>query len=209
MRHRMSEMSTEMVNLTRKVGIRGGFAGGEAANFLKSLPPQYFTMDPDYVQTPHIQFIGTLFGIYRIYEVPNMVCDQFMETGCNFDRNDILFYGRGEQIGEAGLISGDAVPAIPYVHETNPSLINRTTLWGSSLNEIHPRFGENYFCKLTLTNNKVGSYNMLSGQKIGSDGASMMMANMAGAPIVEQSDADTQAQAEAEAAAAKSTKTTK
>lgn len=213
MRHRMSEMSTEMVNLTRKVGIRGGFAGGEAANFLKSLPPQYFTMDPDYVQTPHIQFIGTLFGIYRIYEVPNMVCEQFMETGCNFDRNDILFYGRGEQIGEAGLISGDAVPAIPYVHETNPSLINRTTLWGSSLNEIHPRFGENYFCKLTLTNNKVGSYDMLSGKKIGSVGASMMMANMTGAPIVDQSDADAQTQAEAEAAAAaaaaKSTKSTK
>lgn len=165
-RHQLSQMSTDMVNRTRKVGIRGGFAGGDAANFIKSLPPQYFTMDPDYVQTPHIQYIGLLFGIYRIYEVPNLVCDQLSETGCNFDRSDILFYGRGEQIGEAGLISGDAVPAIPYVHETNPSLVNRTTLWGSALNEMHPRNGENYFAKLTLTNKKEGAYNFFNGQQI-------------------------------------------
>lgn len=165
-RHQLSQMSTDMVNRTRKVGMRGGFAGGDAANFIKSLPPQYFTMDPDYVQTPHIQYIGLLFGIYRIYEVPNLVCDQLSETGCNFNRSDILFYGRGEQIGEAGLISGDAVPAIPYVHETNPSLVNRTTLWGSALNEMHPRNGENYFAKLTLTNEKEGAYNFFNGQQI-------------------------------------------
>lgn len=180
-RHRLSEISTEMVNLTRKVGIRGGFAGGDAANFIKSLPPQYFVMDPDYVQTPHIQYIGMLFGIYRIYEVPNMVCDQFSADGCNFGRNDILFYGRGEQIGEAGLVSGDAVPAIPYVHETNPSLVNRTTLWGSALNEMHPRSGENYFCKLKLTNNKAGAYDMQSGLKI--QGAP---ADSTDAPVAEQ-----------------------
>jgi len=180
-RHRLSELSTEMVNLTRKVGIRGGYAGGDAANFIKSLPPQYFVMDPDYVQTPYIQYIGMLFGIYRIYEVPNMVCDQFTNDGCNFGRSDILFYGRGEQIGEAGLVSGDAVPAIPYVHETNPSLINRTTLWGSALNEMHPRSGENYFCKLKLTNKKVGAYDVQSGLKI--QGAP---ADDANAPVAQQ-----------------------
>jgi len=81
-------------------------------------------------------------------------------------KEDILFYGRGESIGDAGLIAGDAVPAIPYVHETNPSLVNRTTLWGSSLNELHPRNGENYFAKLTLTNAKEGAYDMLTGKKI-------------------------------------------
>lgn len=196
-RHRLSEMSTDMVNRTRKVGIRGGFAGGDAANFLKSLPPQYFVMDPDYVQTPHIQYIGMLFGIYRIYEVPNLVCDQFTEQGCNFGRDDILFYGRGEQIGEAGLIAGDAVPAIPYVHETNPSLVNRTTLWGSALNEMHPRNGENYFSKLSLTNNKVGSYNMQSGLKIGDSAQAA------------QSVADSEAAGSESDAAAAKTKTTK
>lgn len=165
-RHRVNEMSTAMVNKTRKSGIRGGFAGGEAANFIKSLPPQYFAQDPNYVESPHVQYIGTLFGYIRIYEVPTAVCEQFVEDGYDFNPNDVIFYGRGNSIGEAGLIAGDAVPAIPYIHETNPALVNRTTMWGSALNEIHPRKGENYFCKLKLTNTKVGAFNMLTGKKI-------------------------------------------
>lgn len=165
-RHRINQMSTDMVNRTRKSGIRGGFAGGEAANFIKSLPPQYFQQDPDYVESPYVQYIGTLFGYIRIYEVPTAVCEQFVADNHDFNPNEILFYGRGSNIGDAGLIAGDAVPAIPYIHETNPSLVNRTTMWGSALNEVHPRNGENYFCKLTLTNTKVGSYNMLNGTLI-------------------------------------------
>ncbi len=165
-RHRLNAMSTNMINLTRKVGIRGGFAGGDAANFIKSLPPSYFSQDPDYVETPHVQYIGTLFGYLRMYEVPTAVCNQFVADGYDFNANDILFYGRGNDIGEAGLIAGDAVPAIPYIHETNPSLVNRTTMWGSALNEIHPRNGENYFCMLKLTNTKEGAFDMLSGKKI-------------------------------------------
>lgn len=172
MKQCITKESTEMVNRTRKAGIRGGFAGGEAANFLKGLPKDYFQPDPNYVQSPYIQSIGVLFGIYRIFEVPTAVCEQFVASGIDFTTDDILFYGRGDSIGDAGLIAGDAVPAIPYVHETNPQLVNRTTLWGSSLNEIHPRNGENYFTKLKLTNTKVGAYNMLTGKKIEGETAS-------------------------------------
>lgn len=128
----------------------------------RSISPE----DPNYVESPHVQYIGTLFGYIRIFEVPTAVCDQFVKDGYNFNSNEVIFYGRGNSIGEAGLITGDAVPAIPYIHETNPSLVNRTTMWGSALNEIHPRKGEAYFCKLQLTNTKVGSYNMLNGKKI-------------------------------------------
>lgn len=166
LKHAVTQLSTDMVNRTRKAGIRGGFAGGEAANFLKSLPATVFQADPNFVQSPYIQRIGTLFGTYPIYEVPTAICDQFVANGVALSKEDILFYGRGDSIGDAGLIAGDAVPAIPYVHETNPSLVNRTTLWGSSLNELHPRNGENYFAKLTLTNAKTGAYNMLTGEKI-------------------------------------------
>ncbi|MEG2043242.1 MAG: hypothetical protein RR068_19320, partial [Hafnia sp.] len=105
----------------------------------------------------------------RIFEVPTAVCEQFVKDGYDFNSNEVIFYGRGNSIGEAGLITGDAVPAIPYIHETNPSLVNRTTMWGSALNEIHPRKGEAYFCKLELTNTKVGAFNMLNGKKIESD----------------------------------------
>ncbi|MGJ0577271.1 capsid protein [Xenorhabdus bovienii] len=158
--------STQMTNRTKKTGIRGGFAGGAAANFIKSMPETYFKPAEGYVQSPRIQFIGTLFGVYRIFEVPETVCDQLSNEGCQFSPNDIFFYGRGDNIGDAGLVAGDAVPAIPFVHPTSTALINRTTLWGSAVNEIHPRNGERYFTKLTLTNTKIGAINMLTGKLI-------------------------------------------
>lgn len=49
-------------------------------------------------------------------------------------------------------------------HETNPSLVNRTTLWGSAINEVHPRNGENYFTRLRLTRAKEGAIDMLTGK---------------------------------------------
>lgn len=66
-----------MANRTLTTGIRGGFAGSDAANFLRSLPPQHFQIAPGYVQSPYVQYIGTLFGTIRIYEVPQPVCEQF------------------------------------------------------------------------------------------------------------------------------------
>ncbi|EPL8679525.1 hypothetical protein N0P70_005524 [Klebsiella michiganensis] len=164
MRHRINSMSQAMANRTLTTGIRGGFAGGDAANFLRSLPPQHFQIAPGYVQSPYVQYIGMLFGTIRIYEVPGPVCEQFQKQGLDFDLDDIYFYGRGEDIGKAGLIAGDAVPAIPYVHETNPSLVNRTTLWGSAINDVHPRNGAAYFSRLRLTHSKVGAIDLLTGQ---------------------------------------------
>lgn len=166
LRHVVNSLSQDMADLTLATGIRGGFAGGDAANFLRSLPPQHFQIAPDYVQSPYVQYIGTLFGIYRIYEVPNPVCKAFVEQGYDFGADDIYFYGRGETLGQAGLLAGDAVPAIPYVHETNPALINRTTLWGSAINDVHPRNGENYFARLRLTKSKENAYDMLTGRLI-------------------------------------------
>lgn len=164
LRHVVNALSQDMANRTLTTGIRGGFAGGDAANFLRSLPPQHFQIAPGYVQSPYVQYIGTLFNTIRIYEVPTPVCEQFQQHGYDFGLDDVYFYGRGEDIGKAGLVAGDAVPAIPYVHETNPALVNRTTLWGSAINEIHPRNGENYFTRLRLTRSKVGAIDMLTGQ---------------------------------------------
>lgn len=166
LRHAINALSSEMVNRTLDVGIRGGFAGGDAANYLRSLPSTVFQPDPTYVQSGYVQYIGKLFGVYNIYEVPNPACASLEADGVTFGTADILFYGRGDGIGKAGLIAGDAVPAMPFVHPTDKSLVNRTTLWGSSLNEIHPRNGEAYFARLSLTNTKVGAYDMLTGKAI-------------------------------------------
>lgn len=155
LRHQIIKISTEMVNRTKSVGIRGGFAGQDVANFFKSLPSSVWTPAPGYQESPYVQFCGTLFGYIRIYEIPGAVSDA-LGKDYPLGREQVLFYGRGENIGEAGLIAGDAVPAIPFVHPTNYSLVNRTTLWGSAINIVHPDHGEDYFYLANFKGNKPG-----------------------------------------------------
>lgn len=155
LRIKLSGMSQEMSYRTKTVGITGMFAGGAAANLIKSLPPSMFTPAANYRQQPRIHFIGTLFGQYRVYEVPTATCDN-MHPMFQFGAMDILCYGRGESIGEAGFVTGDAIPPIPFVHPTTPALVNRATLWGMGVNELSPRNGHDYFVRLRLTQMKGG-----------------------------------------------------
>lgn len=164
---RVSSISRDVRDRTLKYGIRGGYAGGEAATFIKSLPSSLFTPAPGYVESTYVQFMGTLFGVYRIFEVPSPVCEQMTADGYAFDPADILWYSRGDNLGEAGMISGDAIPAIPFTHPTTPGLVNRQTLWGVALNEVHPRNGHAYFARLHLTNNKAGALNPVTGDYVG------------------------------------------
>jgi hypothetical protein len=160
---KLHTLSTEMVNLTKASGIRGGYAGQTAANYFKMLPSNIFQLADGYVQTPYVQFLGTLFGQYRIYEVPDAICETLTKESCPFDTKDIIFYGRGDSIGQAGLVSGDAVPAIPYVHATDKNLVNRTTLWGSAVNVIHPNKGRRYLVRLSLKADKAGGIDPFTG----------------------------------------------
>lgn len=156
MKQRLIELSNGMVNRTLTSGIRGGFAGYQAANFFKSLPSTMWTPAPGYQESPYIQFAGTLFGYIRIYEVPAKVCAAMSKDNCVLGGPQVLFYGRGDNIGDAGLIAGDAVPAIPFVHPTTTALVNRTTLWGSAINTVHPDHGEDYFLMVSLWGSKGG-----------------------------------------------------
>ncbi|HAV1601609.1 TPA: capsid protein [Enterobacter hormaechei subsp. xiangfangensis] len=160
---KLHTLSTEMVNLTKTSGIRGGFAGQTAANYFKMLPSSIFQLADGYVQTPYVQFLGTLFGQYRIYEVPDAICSTLTKENCPFDTKDIIFYGRGESIGQAGLVSGDAVPAIPFVHATDKNLVNRTTMWGSAVNVVHPNRGSRYLVRLKLVAAKSGAIDPFTG----------------------------------------------
>lgn len=164
---RVSSISRDIRDRTLKYGIRGGFAGGEAATFIKSLPASLFTPAPGYVESTYVQFMGTLFGTYRIFEVPSPVCEQMSADGYPFDASEILFYSRGDNLGEAGMVAGDAIPPIPFTHPTTSGLVNRQTLWGVSLNEVHPRNGHSYFARLKLTNKKAGALNPIDGNYVG------------------------------------------
>lgn len=168
LRNKFNQISADMIDRTRTTGVTGMFAGSEASNFIKALPPTLFQPAPNYRQTPYVHFAGTLFGVYKVFEVPQPICVSLTKSlekqGAKFNTNNILCYGRGDGIAQAGFIAGDAIPLIPLIHDTTPSLRNRTTMFGSALNTIHPRRGEDYFEMLELTfDKKVGAIDTRSG----------------------------------------------
>ncbi|EKR4921305.1 hypothetical protein P8H80_004234 [Escherichia coli] len=170
LRSKFNQISADMIDRTRTTGVTGMFAGSEASNFIKALPPTLFQPAPNYRQTPYVHFTGTLFGVYKVFEVPQPICTSLtknlQKNGAEFKTNNILCYGRGDGIAQAGFIAGDAIPLIPLVHDTTPQLRNRTTMFGSALNVIHPRRGEDYFEMLELTFDKAGALDPRSGKYI-------------------------------------------
>ncbi|EID5650016.1 hypothetical protein LB832_004323 [Salmonella enterica] len=155
-----------IIERVKSSGSQGMFAGADAASFFKQLPPSYFQPAEDYTQTPYVYFIGTLFGNVKVFEVPVGVCENLSTEGMEFNSMDVLCYVRDENPGKAGFVTGDAVPAVPFQHPTSTALVNRTTLWGSAVNDMHPRNGAEYFTKVSLTMAKDGGINFLTGETI-------------------------------------------
>ncbi|EJN3891827.1 hypothetical protein NP613_004559 [Salmonella enterica] len=155
-----------IIERVKSSGSQGMFAGADAASFFKQLPPSYFQPAEDYTQTPYVHFIGTLFGNVKVFEVPVGVCENLSTEGMEFNSMDVLCYVRDENPGKAGFVTGDAVPAAPFQHPTSTALVNRTTLWGSAVNDMHPRNGAEYFTKVSLTMAKDGGINFLTGETI-------------------------------------------
>ncbi|HBM9260387.1 MULTISPECIES: hypothetical protein [Citrobacter] len=160
---KVQQVFRDIAERTRTTGSVGMFAGADAAGFIKMLPPTMFTAAENYTQVPYVHFIGTLFNGIKVFEIPSGVCTAFTASGIEFHSYDILCYCRDENPGKAGFITGDAVPVIPFKHPTTPALVDRTTLWGSSINRIHPRNGQDYFTLFTLTSLKVGGLNFRTG----------------------------------------------
>ncbi|WP_338138212.1 hypothetical protein [Pantoea septica] len=157
-----------IIERVKSSGAQGMFAGADAAAFFKQLPPGFFQPAEDYTQSAYVHYIGTLFGNVKVYEVPSGVCDALSDDGVEFTALDALCYVRDENPGKAGFVTGDAVPAIPFQHPTTTGLVNRTTLWGSAINDMHPRNGTDYFTKVSLTMTKAGGINFLTGDVIDS-----------------------------------------
>ncbi|EKY1962260.1 hypothetical protein RA241_003649 [Cronobacter sakazakii] len=156
----------DIIERVKSSGAQGMFAGADAASFFKQLPPSFFQPAEDYFQTPYVHYIGTLWNNVKVFEVPVGVCENMAAEGMDFTPMDVLCYVRDENPGKAGFVTGDAVPAVPFQHPTSTALVNRTTLWGSAVNDMHPRNGADYFTKVTLTMAKEGGINFLTGDTI-------------------------------------------
>ena len=155
-----------IIERVKSSGAMGMYAGADAASFFKQLPKDFFQPAEDYIQTPYVHYIGTLFGNVKVFEVPEGICTNLTADGIQFSPMDVLCYVRDENPGKAGFVTGDAVPAVPFQHPTTPALVNRTTLWGSAINDMHPRNGADYFTRVTLTMAKNGGINFLTGNTI-------------------------------------------
>ncbi|EHK0700001.1 hypothetical protein ICL29_004007 [Salmonella enterica] len=156
----------DIIERVKSSGSQGMFAGADAASFFKQLPPSFFQPAEDYSQTPYVHYIGTLWNNVKVFEVPVGVCENMAKEGIDFTAMDVLCYVRDENPGKAGFVTGDAVPAVPFKHPTSYSLTERTTLWGSAINDMHPRNGADYFTKVTLTMAKEGGINFITGDTI-------------------------------------------
>ena len=67
----------DIIERVKSSGAMGMFAGADAASFFKQLPKDFFQPAEDYIQTPYVHYIGTLFGNVKVYEVPAGICKNF------------------------------------------------------------------------------------------------------------------------------------
>lgn len=142
----LSLLSHTMLMDTKTTGLVGLFARTGATAMIKALGAPYFVPAPNYRQVPRIHFVGTLFGIYKIYEVPF----DMAVNGATLTEYDAVAYGRGADFSQAGLVAGDAIPATMYRHNVSSKLFNRDTLWSLDFGDISPRNGYSYFRKVTF-----------------------------------------------------------
>ncbi|MGL1259901.1 hypothetical protein ACSTK8_24260 [Vibrio parahaemolyticus] len=142
-RERINELllnvSTKILQATKTTGLTGIFAGTWASNILKSLGAPHFIAPANYRQKNAIHYAGRLFGMWKVYECPNVIGE-----------NEMLCYGRGSSHSEAGYVAGDAIAATMYTHPIGKNLRASNTLYELSYGEIHPFNGEDYFYRIKL-----------------------------------------------------------
>lgn len=143
LRAKLESMSSMISDKTEEGGMVGMYCGRDWATLCKSLPSSMFEFAPNYQQKNVIHYVGRLFGRYKIYEVPQvglMPADEF------------IGYGKSNNIGRCGYLTGDVVAPTLYSHEVNRELNKGDTIWAYGYDEIHPRDGADFFIKCKLTN---------------------------------------------------------
>ncbi|MCG6387501.1 hypothetical protein [Vibrio fluvialis] len=132
-------ISQKILAATNTTGMTGMYAGGFAANILKSLGAPHFIAPANYRETNAVHYAGKLFGVWKVYQAPVV-----LEPG------EIICYGRGASHSEAGYVAGDAIAATMYTHPIGANLKARNTLYELAYGEVHPFDGEEYFYRLNI-----------------------------------------------------------
>lgn len=146
----LSEISSRFLIDTKVSGLVGLYCGTKASAVIKSLGQPNFVPVANYRQVPRVHYIGTLFGLYKVFEVPVEIEAVKGDPSTKLGMWDCLCYARGESHTDAGIVNGDAVSATMYNHTTSKELKDRNTLWELAYCDIHPDNGASFFSILTL-----------------------------------------------------------
>lgn len=124
---------------TGKSGLVGIVADSKSAVIFKSMRAPNFEAAPGYQRIPQPHYIGRLFGMWDLYEDP--------QRGTDYS---CLCFGKGQNIGEAAYIAGDAVPAMAFKHAMQSDLQYNNTLWELAYRDLNPFDGREYLTELVL-----------------------------------------------------------
>lgn len=135
----LNEISTDMMSRNKKSGIKTVYVGKGALAYLGYLPEGQLKYVAGYHEIPQPHVVGMLFGRFRVKYSPMI------------EGMEMLLVAKGSDYGDAGIVNGDAIPAIAMKHTVAyKSLRNENTLYEVAVRDIHPHNGTEYFARLTL-----------------------------------------------------------
>lgn len=132
-------IDAKLMTRTGTSGLVGIVADTASTAIFKAMPAPYFVPAPGYKSVPQPHYVGTLFGMWELYTDPN---------GTDYT---CLCYAKGQGIGEAGYVMGDAIPAMSFRHAMQRDLIYKSTLWELAYRDLQPFDGREYFTTLKIT----------------------------------------------------------
>lgn len=134
---KLLQIDTSIMVATGTTGLVGIVADSKSAAIIRSM--RSFQAAPGYQPIPQPHYAGRLFGMWDVYINP-----QGADYTC-------LCYGKGRDIGQAGYVAGDAIPAMQFKHAMQSDLQYNNTLWELAYRDLQPFDGREYLTTLTFT----------------------------------------------------------
>lgn len=134
---KLLQIDTSIMTATGTTGLVGIVADSKSAAIIRSM--RSFQAVPGYQPIPQPHYAGRLFGMWDVYINP-----QGADYTC-------LCYGKGRDIGQAGYVAGDAIPAMQFKHAMQSDLQYNNTLWELAYRDLQPFDGREYLTTLTFT----------------------------------------------------------
>jgi len=134
------EIDSALMSQTGKSGLVGVVADAKSSVVFRYMKEPFFTPAPGYRRIPQPHYVGRLFGMWDLYEDPQRDTDY-----------SCLCFAKGKDIGEAGYVAGDAIPAMAFKHAMQSDLKYENTLWELAYRDLQPFDGREYFMELAIT----------------------------------------------------------